>query len=281
MLLFLFPHLPSLPTAVPAHLTHGPLATHLNSAQYGVTDLMDHLRVAFGTTLPHVSPALSASHPLTPPNPHRCLPTPTVPTRVMLPEWADNDDTNQGLLPSAMLATGVVPEVMDWGQCCMHVVLSFMIPPEFYHVVGFVGVTFCYALGAEPFSEWADDDENGENGNQASTVGTLRTFPTIPELSLTVPYDPFKVDIYQLGLTIQKLIQTYRALRDFRPVATAMLNPNSWERPSPTESLVQLNSIAAGLSQRTLSASMWEKGGVFNHLTRKLVGGYYPSQPYI
>ncbi|KAJ7439875.1 kinase-like domain-containing protein, partial [Mycena galericulata] len=91
----------------------------------------------------------------------------------------------------------------------------------------------------------------------ASTVGTLRTFPTIPELSLTVPYDPFKVDIYQLGLTIQKLIQTYRALRDFRPVATAMLNPNSWERPSPTESLVQLNSIAAGLSQRTLSASMW------------------------
>ncbi|KAJ7479938.1 hypothetical protein B0H11DRAFT_2280656 [Mycena galericulata] len=71
------------------------------------------------------------------------------------------------LLPSAMLATGVVPEVMDWGQCRMHVVLSFMIPPEFYHVavvVGFVGVTFCYALGAEPFSEWADDDENG---NQA------------------------------------------------------------------------------------------------------------------
>ncbi|KAJ7447556.1 kinase-like domain-containing protein [Mycena galericulata] len=115
----------------------------------------------------------------------------------------------------------------------------------------------------------------------ASTVGTLRTFPTIPELSLTVPYDPFKVDIYQLGLTIQKLIQTYRALRDFRPVATAMLNPNPGERPSPTESLVQLNSIAAGLSQRTLNASMWERGGVFNHLTRKLVGGYYPSQPYI
>ncbi|KAJ7468315.1 hypothetical protein B0H11DRAFT_46881 [Mycena galericulata] len=33
----------------------------------------------------------------------------------------------------------------------------------------------------------------------ALTTGTLRTFKTIPELSQTVPYNPFKVDIFQLG----------------------------------------------------------------------------------
>jgi hypothetical protein len=35
-------------------------------------------------------------------------------------------------------------------------------------------------------------------------TGTLRTFPMIPELSLTVLYNPLKVDIFkfQLGLTM-------------------------------------------------------------------------------
>ncbi|KAJ7443036.1 hypothetical protein B0H11DRAFT_2204304 [Mycena galericulata] len=40
-------------------------------------------------------------------------------------------------------------------------------------VVGFVGVTFCHALGADPFSEWADD---GENGNQVAAL-LLRAAP--------------------------------------------------------------------------------------------------------
>jgi serine/threonine protein kinase len=40
----------------------------------------------------------------------------------------------------------------------------------------------------------------------ARHLGTLRTFPTIPELSQIVPYNPFKVDIFQLGLTIHKII---------------------------------------------------------------------------
>ncbi|KAJ7323041.1 hypothetical protein DFH08DRAFT_712402, partial [Mycena albidolilacea] len=39
------------------------------------------------------------------------------------------------------------------------------------------------------------------------TTGTLRTFPMIPELSLTVPYNPFKVDIFQLRLTMANVIK--------------------------------------------------------------------------
>ncbi|KAJ7439277.1 hypothetical protein B0H11DRAFT_1934701 [Mycena galericulata] len=123
------------------HRPHGS-----STATYGVT------------TLHHVSPALSASHPLT--SRSSSVPPPT-PTRVMLPEWADNDeDADQG----------VVRVVMDSGQCHMHVVLciiyflfnSIMVATKLVAVVvEFIGVTFCYALGAEPFSEGADDDENG------------------------------------------------------------------------------------------------------------------------
>ncbi|KAJ7148050.1 hypothetical protein C8R43DRAFT_1069138 [Mycena crocata] len=46
-------------------------------------------------------------------------------------------------------------------------------------------------------------------GGQATVtaLGVLRTFDTIPELSVTEPYNPFKVDIYQLGLLMRKLIE--------------------------------------------------------------------------
>ncbi|KAJ6605385.1 hypothetical protein DFH09DRAFT_897484, partial [Mycena vulgaris] len=114
----------------------------------------------------------------------------------------------------------------------------------------------------------------------ASIVGTFRTFPTIPELSKTEPYNPFKVDIYQLGLTIQKIIETYWALRAFRPVATAMMTPDPEARPTPAQSLAQLTSIAARMSPRTLRASMLEKNGLLNHIIRCFTGGYSPSLPY-
>jgi serine/threonine protein kinase len=40
----------------------------------------------------------------------------------------------------------------------------------------------------------------------ARITATLRTFPMIPELSLTVPYNPFYVDVFQLGLAMSRII---------------------------------------------------------------------------
>ncbi|KAJ7162361.1 kinase-like domain-containing protein, partial [Mycena filopes] len=86
-------------------------------------------------------------------------------------------------------------------------------------------------------------------GNDAAVrVGTLRTFPTIPELSQTVPYNPFKVDIFQLGLTIHKLIDEYFGLEDFRPVADAMTVADPRLRPEPAEALAHLRGIAAAIT---------------------------------
>ncbi|KAJ6621023.1 kinase-like domain-containing protein [Mycena sp. CBHHK59/15] len=113
----------------------------------------------------------------------------------------------------------------------------------------------------------------------ALTLGTLRTFKTIPELSLDVPYNPFKVDVFQLGLTMHKIIKTYPALSAFRPVADNMMKPNPQDRPEPSDSLAHLNSIAARMSSRKLRASIWEKKGIFNHLTRQVLGGYLNDHP--
>ncbi|KAJ7079498.1 kinase-like domain-containing protein [Mycena crocata] len=112
----------------------------------------------------------------------------------------------------------------------------------------------------------------------ATALGALRTFDAIPELSETEPYNPFKVDIYQLGLVMEKLIETYAPLKRFAPVAAAMMTPNPQDRPSPSESLVQLNRIAAQMAPRALSAPMWKKNHLFDHVTRRLVGGYFPKR---
>ena len=46
------------------------------------------------------------------------------------------------------------------------------------------------------------------NGSQnALAVGTSGQIKTVPELSNQVPYNPFKVDIYQLGYTFLTVIE--------------------------------------------------------------------------
>ncbi|KAJ6554567.1 kinase-like domain-containing protein [Mycena capillaripes] len=109
----------------------------------------------------------------------------------------------------------------------------------------------------------------------AETCGSLRTFPTIPELSDTVPYNPFTVDIFQLGLTIRKLINTYPDLEDFRPVADAMTATNPKDRPTPQASLAHLRDIASAIEPSKLSAQMWEKNtSLWKKVCRAVLGGY-------
>jgi len=43
--------------------------------------------------------------------------------------------------------------------------------------------------------------------DRALVTGKFGQNKTVPELSVTVPYDPFKVDIYQLGGVIQELVE--------------------------------------------------------------------------
>ncbi|KAJ7159948.1 kinase-like domain-containing protein [Mycena crocata] len=109
----------------------------------------------------------------------------------------------------------------------------------------------------------------------ARCTGTLRTFPTIPELSLTVPYNPFKVDIFQFGLTMHNLIDAYAELEDFRPVADNMTAADPDERPTASDALAKLHGISEAMEPSKLSEQMWEKDtGLWKKATRLLLGGY-------
>ncbi|KAJ7112949.1 kinase-like domain-containing protein [Mycena epipterygia] len=114
-----------------------------------------------------------------------------------------------------------------------------------------------------------------EGKDTARQLGTLRTFPTIPELSYNVPYNPFNVDIFQLGLTMHKLIDSYPDLEDFRLVAKNMTATNPNDRPAPGDALTHFRSIADAMAPSMLSAQIWEKDtGLWKKVTRLVLGGF-------
>ncbi|KAF8180296.1 hypothetical protein K438DRAFT_1938270 [Mycena galopus ATCC 62051] len=81
-------------------------------------------------------------------------------------------------------------------------------------------------------------------GKESARIATtLRTFPMIPELSLTVPYNPFYVDVFQLGLAMSRIIEVYPALEDFRTVAASMTVDDPQARATLEEALKQLNCL--------------------------------------
>ncbi|KAJ7450258.1 kinase-like domain-containing protein [Mycena galericulata] len=111
--------------------------------------------------------------------------------------------------------------------------------------------------------------------DSARHLGTLRTFPTIPELSQTVPYNPFKVDVFQLGLTIHKLIDAYPDLNDFRRVANDMTATNPNDRPTPAGALSDLQAIATAMTPTKLRERIWAKGTTsWQKVSRAVLGGY-------
>ncbi|KAK7031958.1 kinase domain-containing protein, partial [Favolaschia claudopus] len=136
------------------------------------------------------------------------------------------------------------PGIFSWNNRCS-------VSPVRYYYIDF-GLSMYFRKGRDA----------------ALTTGTLRTFNTIPELSLTVPYNPFKVDIFQLGLTMHKLIDTYPALKPFRPVADRMTSTDPNDRPEPVESLQELNIIANQIPPQKLRAPIVEKTGRASYIAR-------------
>ncbi|KAF7290549.1 Protein kinase domain-containing protein [Mycena indigotica] len=121
-----------------------------------------------------------------------------------------------------------------------------------------------------------------EGTTDARRIGRLRTFPEIPELSWEVPYNPFLVDVFQLGLTMHKLIYGYPSLEIFRPVADAMTARNPSERAKPGQSLAHLRAIAATIPPQELSSQIWDLAATEKHKReRATLGGYRQDYRYI
>ncbi|KAJ7743881.1 hypothetical protein B0H16DRAFT_1322440, partial [Mycena metata] len=90
-------------------------------------------------------------------------------------------------------------------------------------------------------------------------VGVFGQDKTVPELSKTIPYNLFKVDIYQLGNVFNALIEKYPAMAPyFGPLATSMTQQSSDERPTCTASqaLAHFEIICSHLSSTDLRSRL-------------------------
>ncbi|RDB18654.1 hypothetical protein Hypma_014742 [Hypsizygus marmoreus] len=80
---------------------------------------------------------------------------------------------------------------------------------------------------------------------------------TVPEMSLTVPYDPFKADVYQLGNAFLQVIAKYEGLEAFLNLGKAMTRANPGERLNASEALTMFRGIVATYRLSDLKRRIW------------------------
>ncbi|KAJ7253176.1 hypothetical protein C8J57DRAFT_1076955, partial [Mycena rebaudengoi] len=105
------------------------------------------------------------------------------------------------------------------------------------------------SVGINWYTDFGNSDVFPEGTEKARTLGLLRNCKEIQELSSTVPYNPFKVDVCQLGIVILKVIevnkvkdvlrflisrQPYPGLQVFRELGDSMSSPLPDDRPDRT-----------------------------------------------
>ncbi|KIM39280.1 hypothetical protein M413DRAFT_75109 [Hebeloma cylindrosporum] len=105
-------------------------------------------------------------------------------------------------------------------------------------------------------------------------VGSWGQDRSVPEMSFTTPSDPFKVDVYQLGNVIKKLMtvsvlreprfgvsltrsKNYIGLDILKPLVDAMTNPDPLERLTAEESSKQFSIFRKKCSKRVMKGRIW------------------------
>ncbi|KAJ7031518.1 kinase-like domain-containing protein [Mycena alexandri] len=88
-------------------------------------------------------------------------------------------------------------------------------------------------------------------------VGVFGQDKTVPELSKTIPYNPFKVDIYQLGNVFNALVKKYPGMAPhFGPLATSMTQRSPDERPTSSQALAHFEIICSHLTATDLASRL-------------------------
>ncbi|KAI0794636.1 hypothetical protein C8Q74DRAFT_1366062 [Fomes fomentarius] len=87
-----------------------------------------------------------------------------------------------------------------------------------------------------------------KEGSKPMLLGRKGRNQQVPELSATVPYDAFEVDVYALGDVFAKEfveVDKYYGLEKLQPLVDAMKRPNPPERVSAKDALTQFQDIRA------------------------------------
>ncbi|KAG7441308.1 kinase-like protein [Guyanagaster necrorhizus] len=81
----------------------------------------------------------------------------------------------------------------------------------------------------------------------------------VPEMknSQDVLYNPFKADVYQLGIAMMNIFEGYTGLNDFKPLLRKMVSIDPDERPTASEALVQFEAIVSRSRKSSLYWRIW------------------------
>ncbi|KIJ27330.1 hypothetical protein M422DRAFT_784939 [Sphaerobolus stellatus SS14] len=88
--------------------------------------------------------------------------------------------------------------------------------------------------------------------HRAYVKGRVGQNKTVPEFLKDIPYDPFKLDIYQFGAVITRLIAWYFDLEFLQPLALSMMQQDFEQRPTPSEALKHFEAIVSSLRPEKL-----------------------------
>ncbi|KAJ7156504.1 hypothetical protein C8R43DRAFT_1087297 [Mycena crocata] len=89
----------------------------------------------------------------------------------------------------------------------------------------------------------------------AKAYGKVGLNKNAPEMS-NKHYNPFKMDVYQLGNVFMDLIQKYEGLEKFRSLAVDMAAPVAETRPTAAEALTTFEKVLSTLSPVQLNAAI-------------------------
>jgi len=125
------------------------------------------------------------------------------------------------------------------------IVLTRTQAPPNYYFIDF-GISTQFEDGESPFSVL---------GNEGRTRA--------PELSLKVPYDPFKVDVFGMGEFLVDASKNLRGIEFLLPLASSMAQDNPQSRPTALQALYRFRELCQALPPRTSSQLLFHRNEGF------------------
>ncbi|KAF9559496.1 hypothetical protein CPC08DRAFT_637755 [Agrocybe pediades] len=96
--------------------------------------------------------------------------------------------------------------------------------------------------------------------SDAWILGVCGQDKTVPEMSETVPYNPFKLDVYQLGNVFKKFTDIYEGTEVFRQLADAMTRKDPNDRPTASEAVLLGKEIISQIERSgEMSKRIWPR----------------------
>ncbi|PPQ81782.1 hypothetical protein CVT25_013669 [Psilocybe cyanescens] len=135
---------------------------------------------------------------------------------------------------------------------------SFHHAEDFYQPDGKTRIDFRDRCSVAPVQYYIIDYETADYFPPTTLcVGFYGQERDVPELSHTAPYDPFKLDIYQLGTLVRMFVEKYKGLDFLEPLGVAMTFHNPEVRLTATKSLERLQLVVSSLKETDLSREIW------------------------